>query len=41
MNPPGTWTRAVRARLARWICTAPGCGAINPEITSTCLRCGQ
>lgn len=36
-----TWTRAARAAadlIARWTCT---CGAINPEITGTCLRCGQ
>jgi hypothetical protein len=32
-----TWTRTAR-RLARWICT---CGAINPDITSTCVRCGS
>jgi hypothetical protein len=35
-----TWTRAAR-RLARWICTTPNCGAINPDITSTCIRCGS
>jgi hypothetical protein len=29
-----TWTR-----LARWFCGT--CGAINPNITGTCIRCGQ
>jgi hypothetical protein len=33
-----TWTRAARARIARWTCT---CGAINPDITGKCIRCGQ
>lgn len=35
-----TWTRAAR-RLGRWFCPDPDCGAINPEITGTCLRCGK
>jgi hypothetical protein len=30
-----TWTR----RLIRWFCQ--NCGAINPPITGTCVRCGQ
>jgi predicted ATP-dependent serine protease len=30
-------TRAAR-RAARWICE--NCGAINPNITGTCIRCG-
>jgi hypothetical protein len=31
-----TLIRAAR-RFTRWTCT---CGAINPDITRTCLRCG-
>ena len=33
------WTRAAIARLIRWSCG--NCGAINPDITGTCIRCGQ
>lgn len=32
-----TWTRAAKARFVRWVCT---CGAINPDMTRTCIRCG-
>jgi hypothetical protein len=37
-----TWTRASAwaRRALRWTCPQP-CGAINPEITSKCLRCGK
>lgn len=34
MRFPDTWTR----RAKRWICEL--CGAINPNITGTCIRCG-
>ena len=31
--------KALIARLAaRWICQ---CGAVNPDITNVCLRCGK
>lgn len=46
-NLPGTGRPGIRQFLAerlrptRWTCSTPGCGAINPEITGTCLRCGQ
>ena len=32
-----TIARAVR-RAVRWTCE--NCGAINPNITGTCIRCG-
>jgi hypothetical protein len=33
--------KALAARLAgRWICPPP-CGAINPDFTGTCIRCGK
>lgn len=33
-----TWTRIVR-RALRWTCG--NCGAINPNTTADCIRCGQ
>ena len=27
-------------RALRWVCTCDGCGQVNPDTTSTCLRCG-
>lgn len=38
MNFRDTWTR-IRRFAARWTCGT--CGAINPDITGTCIRCGQ
>ena len=32
-------TRAFIGRHARWTCG--NCGGINPDITGTCVRCGQ
>lgn len=34
------WLLSAAALVAaRWTC--PGCGHINPDITSTCRMCGQ
>jgi len=35
---PGTLRRAAR-RMIRWTCGT--CGAVNPPITGSCIRCGQ
>ncbi len=39
MNLLDTWTRATRRTAVRWFCGS--CGAINPDITGTCIRCGK
>jgi ribosomal protein L40E len=31
--------RAMAGRAVRWICGT--CGALNPDITRDCIRCGQ
>lgn len=39
---PMNWLKALSARITggRWTCPQP-CGAINPDFTGTCIRCGK